>query len=796
MTEKKVRRRSKTQSAWPVAYRWLATGTLAVYTAVGCHTIAFAQENSAQSAVAVRRFEIQAGPLDDVIRAFELATGFTVTLARPDLGGISSPGVAGTYTPKQALEKIIADTKLTIRFTGRDQVVLELSEVRSSVEVRGDIGPSLPQYTSPLREIPQTITVIPRSVMEQQAATSLRDVLRNVPGLTIAAGEGGVPSGDNLTLRGFSARNDLFVDGVRDIGPQSRDPFNLEQVEVIKGPTSAYTGRGSTGGAINLVTKTPGLRPVYGFSVLGGTDRTRRVTADVNTPVPFLGRGTAFRLNALAHSAGVAGRDVVDNDRWGVAPALTFGLGTPSRLVLNYSKLRQDNIPDYGIPWVPATNNALAEYRDQPAPVPRDSFYGLKSRDREEMGADIATVRFEHDFTDTTTVRNQFRFGRTTRDSITTAPRFASIDSLVINRNGPSWITKDKIFDNQTDARAVVHTGRVKHSLSAGVALTREANDRVARTVLNSPTTLLYSPDPDQPFNGSFTINPVQGDLTANSQSVYAFDTVELTQRFQLNGGLRFDRFDVKGINTNAVQLARTDRMLSGRAGAVYKLGNNGTVYASYGTSLNPSLEGLSYQPADTTLEPEKSYTYEAGTKWDVAGQRLSITGAVFRVEKTNARTPGATPDDPPIVLDGKQRVNGIELGMGGMITRRWQVFSGYTLLDSRIVETNTLADLGNRMINTPRHSFNFWSTYSLRRLQFGGGARFATKRYGNLSNTRSVDGYGTIDGMVSYRVHQYMDLRLNLYNLNDAFYFDRLGGGHLIPGAARSAVIGTTFHF
>jgi catecholate siderophore receptor len=407
----------------------------------------------------------------------------------------------------------------------------------------------------------------------------------------------------------------------------------------------------------------------------------------------------------------------------------------------------------------------------------------------------MAIVRFEQDFSDTAGVRNQFRYARSKRDSITTAPRFAGNDSLVINRNGPSWITKDQVFDNQTDVRSRFSTGRVRHSLMAGLALTREANDRVARTVADSPTASLLNPDAGQRFAGTLTVSPILGDLDATSQSLYAFDTVSIGDRLQLNGGLRFDRFSAAGVTTSDVQLQRVDRMASTRAGALYKLSNRGNVYVSYGTSMNPSLEGLSYQPADATLEPEKSFTVEAGTKWDLANQRFSLTAAVFRVEKKNARTPGATPDDPPIVLDGRQRVDGIELGAGGSITSKWQVFGGYTLMDNKIIDSNTPAEVGRRMINTPKHSLNLWSTWTLKRFQLGGGIRVTGKRYGNTINTRFVDGYATADAMASYRLHHFVDLRLNLYNLNDAFYFDRLGGGHLVPGPARAAVIGTTFH-
>ncbi|MGH9630713.1 MAG: TonB-dependent receptor plug domain-containing protein, partial [Bryobacteraceae bacterium] len=461
-TQQRKLKRNRRIIAWPVAYKWLAAGTLVIYTAVGTKTVTLAHAQDTRSALEVslqaaqagtspvRRFDIPPGPLEPVLSAFESASGVKVQLGSEGIGDVASPGVRGVHPIEQALRLLLSGTGVTYRFTAPAMVALELRGPNESVEVTARVAPASPKYTQPLRDIPQTITVIPKAVIEEQGATTLRDVLRNVPGLTMTAGEGGAPAGDNLMLRGFSARNDVFVDGVRDLGPQSRDPFNLEQVEVVKGPASAYAGRGSAGGVINLVSKSPGLNRFFGGSFNLGTDSTKRIAADVNTPVPPLGERTAFRMNFMAHDSGVAGRDVVEYQRWGVAPSLMMGLGTPTRLSLNYFKLEQDNIPDYGIPWVPASNNVLSEHRDRPAPVPRESFYGIKSRDSEKMGSDLATVRFEHDFSDTLGVRNQLRYGRSTRDSITTAPRFASTDSLVINQTGKAWLTEDGIWDNQT----------------------------------------------------------------------------------------------------------------------------------------------------------------------------------------------------------------------------------------------------------------------------------------------------------------------------------------------------------
>ncbi|MGH9852397.1 MAG: TonB-dependent receptor plug domain-containing protein, partial [Blastocatellia bacterium] len=526
---KRNRKRTKNKSWRQGAKQWMAAGTMGAL--VACSTVSgqAATLASAQTPLSIwdaiyttaqepqtQRFDIPPGALESVLTAFQNLTGLQVLVPNEKLRAIPSPGVSGVYTAERALAQILAGTGVTYRFSGPKIVTLELEGVAASVEILGRITPSSPKYTEPLRDTPQTITVIPKAVIEEQGATTLRDVLRNVPGLTMTAGEGGVPAGDNLTLRGFSARNDIFIDGARDLGPQSRDPFNLEQVEVVKGPGSAFTGRGSAGGSINLVSKAPTVNRFFAGTVSFGSDATKRFTGDINLPIKDR---IAFRLNLLAHDSGVAGRDVIENQRWGVAPSVLFGLGTRTRLTLSYFYLGQDNIPDYGIPWVTATQNVLANLRDQPAPVPRETFYGLKSRDFEKMRSDLATVKIERDFNDAVTVRNQLRFGYSTRDSVTTAPRFASNDSLVINRNGPSWITEDKAWDNQTDLRARFSTAKIEHSLVAGLALTHENNLRQTRTVTGTPTTTLNNPDPNQPFNGVISVGPSIGDVTGKSVS-------------------------------------------------------------------------------------------------------------------------------------------------------------------------------------------------------------------------------------------------------------------------------------
>jgi len=745
-------------------------------------------------------FNIPAGSLQDVIAAFQKKTGIIVNVDNDRILALSSPGVIGNLTIERALRRMLEGTGVSFAFKGPKNVLLNLQAEAASVEVR-DINAKViasPKYTESLRDTPQTISVISKEVIEQQGATTLRDVLNNVPGITLTAGEGGAPAGDNLTIRGFSARNDIYIDGVRDLGAQSRDPFNLEQVEVVKGPSSTFTGRGSTGGTINLVSKLPNLRRSFSGSLTGGTDETKRVTTDINLPV---NETVAVRLNLMGHDSNFPGREAVQHRRWGAAPSIIFGLGTRTRYFGSYFYIEQDNTSDYGIPWVPATNNVLAEFRDRPAPVPRSTFYGFIARDKERVRSDMVTGRFEHDFDEDLTVRNQFRYGYSRRDSIATPPRFANNNSTAINREFRSFKVNDNIWDNQTDVTAKFKTGSIEHSVVFGGSLSYERSHRIVRTAPNSLTTLFNS-DPTDVYTGAITINPLEGDVTGKSIAAYFFDTIKLSRQWEIVGGLRWDRFDVDGVNVvtanNVSSLApqnRVDKFFSGRAALIFKPVENGIIYASFGTSANPSLEGLLYTPADVRTDPEKARTFELGTKWDFFDNRLLLTGAAFRVEKTDARTANLVQGEPA-TLDGDQRVQGIEFSATGNITRDWQIFSGYTFLDSEIMNSNIFSEIGRELINTPRNSFNLWTTYRYEKFFFGGGPRYFGKRFGNNINTRFVDSYVVVDALVSYQLTMNVNLRLNVNNLTDTYYIDRVGGGHIIPGAGRVLLLSSSFSF
>ncbi|MCG3150582.1 MAG: putative TonB-dependent receptor BfrD [Verrucomicrobiae bacterium] len=669
-----------------------------------------------------------------------------------------------------------------------------------------------PKYTEPVRDIPQTITIVPQTVIQDQGASTLRDVLRNVPGISMQAGEGGggLP-GDNLSIRGFNARTDIYVDGVRDYGAYSRDPFNTEQVEVSKGPASSYSGRGSTGGSINLVTKSPHEEPAYGGTFGLGTDEFIRSTVDVNQPITFIPHSAA-RLNLMWTEADQPGREVVHNSRWGIAPSLAFGIDQPTEVTVSFMHMQQNNIPDYGIPWVPVgnTNAVLASRINKAPPVSYKNFYGLVGYDYEHVETDVGTVQLQQKIGDSLTIRNLSRVGRTDRSSAITAPRFTDLDpgagvvsDTTINRQLQRRDIENQIFANQLDATWKFETGPLAHALVGGVELTREDQDnRNSAQTAGQPLTDIFNPNPhDKPTGANMPANTgVPNDARADTVAVYAFETLKIGEHWELVGGVRYDHVESE-FKSATNRLSRTDDMVSWRGAVVYKPVEKGSIYFGAGTSFNPSIDGnvgMALATNSVSLKPEETFTLEVGTKWELFKERLLATLALFRTEKTNARTPGVNPGDPVTVLDGEQIVQGVEVGFTGNITDNWQAFAGYTFMDTEVKESNTAIEEGAELSNAPKHSFSLWTTYRFPwGLELGGGTQYVGKRTnGTTTNIRTAPDYWLFDGLIAYHVNENVTLRLNVYNLADEKYIDRVGGGHFVPGAGRSAVLSASVQF
>lgn len=660
---------------------------------------------------------------------------------------------------------------------------------------------SSPKFTAPLREVPKSITIINETLIKERGATSLTDVLRTTPGITLGAGEGGTPLGDRPFIRGFEASTDIMIDGVRDLGRISHEAFNVESVEIVKGPGSAYSGRGSTGGSINLVSKAAKAEDFIAGSVTLGTDQLRRNTLDINQYLPE--QDLALRLNAMKHEADTPGRDDVEVKRWGIAPTITWGLQGPTRVTAGYYHLQTDDIPDQGHP--------ISLIHNKPVDVDRDNFYGLVDRDFRKTSADLATLMVEHDFTQELTLRNTLRGGRTMQNYVMSRPVFANVEQEQNGLVGRGFRPRNVVNTsaiNQTDLFGTFHTGGIKHRYSAGLELSRETiTEKDKHAGNNGRPGDLYDPNP---HDGGWTLLPGTGQVTGKYQtevkSLYAFDTLTLHEQWDLNLGLRYDDYQVK--NRVAGGGESSSELWNYQLGIVFKPLPNGSIYLSYGTSSNPSGENTQSGGADgagagnlngnkADLDPEKSRSLELGTKWDVFNQQLSLTAAVFRTEKTNARV--SDPVTGLVVLDGDQRVTGIELGATGRITDAWAVWAGYTYLDAEVVKAGgDGSNDGNRSKFIAPNSFSLWTSYDIDdRWRVGAGANYMDQRYMNDANTVSIDDYWRYDAMVAYKVSKNLDLQLNVLNLTDETIYDASHVGlfaTVAPG--RSAELTANFKF
>lgn len=663
--------------------------------------------------------------------------------------------------------------------------------------------PTIGKYTQPLRETPQTITVLPRKLIKDQAAVTTRETLRNVPGLAIAAGEGG-NQGDNITIRGFGSRSDFFLDGMRDFGNYTRDPFNTEQIEVLQGPASVMFGRGSTGGVVNQQTKTARLDHFGVGAVVVGTDRTNRGLIDVNERLESVSKSAAVRVNAMAHRNEVIDRDIAASSRDGVALSVVQGLGTPTRFTLNYLHQQQDDEPDYGIPWF---RSAIPEVR-------RANFYGFASdHDHFEAEVDIATLRVEHDLpvrpegNARLTLRSQTRVADYDRSFQVTEPVIAATvpfgtapGNITVTRNQIVSDTEDGLFDQQLDVFAHFQTGDFHHNVATGLEFASESSDPIRARFQDVPATNLLAPNPFDRFRGT-GVATASTRARVKTRSAYAVDTIGLSKRWDVLAGARYDEADadVQQFVGTRTRLTREDAFTSWRAGLVHKPNRRTSIYYATGTSFNPSAEQLALQVATANVEPEESRTQEIGAKVDLPDPRITLGGAVFKSAKGNAREVDPT-NALQQILSGDHEARGFQLSAAGVIGRGWDIFTGYGYLDARVKRSINPLLIGNALPNAPRHTFNLFTTYHLTpRLTIGGGA-FANSRRASTTNVdantglvRIAPGFVTTNLMMGWQATDRIHVQGTVQNANDKFYIEAIHPNHAIPAAGRTALVITT---
>lgn len=750
-------------------------------------------------------------------------------LAAAILSTLPLPGHADTADAGGTAE---APRQITITSTALGD------EQSSYTPVTATVGSRLP---AELKDTPQSVTVINEAVLDDQAATTLVEALRNVPGITISAGEGG-NIGDNINLRGFSARTDLFLDGFRDRGQYSRDVFALDAVEVLKGPSSMLFGRGSTGGVINQVSKRPDLKDRSEISATVGTDDYYRATFDTNHK---LSETAAVRLSAFWQDIGYD-RNNVEKQDFGLAPSLRMGIGGDTEVTVSALLQRNNDVPDYGGPLLRPTDTVTPA---KPVDI-GNRFYGY-STDHFDQDIDSLSVAIRHKLNDTVTLRNRTSASRVTIDAAPTPlgtvtvvgtaagpckTQYGSVplssiplSCLQAQRQDRDRDIVDTALSNQTDLIMKFGTGLLRHTVLTGLEVGRDSYDferyywNPANPVLPLETTTTG------PHPGSAQLGQVTN-TEAKSRAVYANEQLDVGQQWKVVAGVRYERFETETLNkTFAItpapsalpaRLSNNDDMLSTRAGLLFQPTPAQSYYVSYGTSFNPSAEAVTQSANNASLDPEKNRSWELGGKWTFADETVLLNAAVFRVEKQNART--TDPATSVVSLDGDVRVEGFETSITGQISPEWQVIGGYTYLDSEVLaskDRTTIALGGTDTVsgsistivgqpdvyvysqgkdyqNTPRHNATLWTTFRLTpQWQVGAGASGASSRFVNNFETAEVDGYVRGDAMVAY-LQPAWDLRLNVQNVTDKLYYETASSGRATAAMGRRTLLTGTWRF
>lgn len=670
-----------------------------------------------------------------------------------------------------------------------------LNEVR--VPGSRDLGPiynpptssSATKIEAPLRDIPQTVNVVPQSLLRDQAARSMEDALKIVPGVGLSHGDG---QRDQVTIRGFSAIADQFVDGLRDDALYFRDLSNVEQVEVIKGPAAVLYGRGSSGGLINRISKKPGIDGSE-VSVQAGSWNQRRAEFDL-ARAPKDSRW-AVRLTGATERAD-SYRDQQFLDRQAIAASVLFKASDATSVLFQADHLSDARVTDFGIP----------AFRGRPVQVPAKTYYGAaNARDVDTSEAEVSSLGFtlNHRFNDSWSVRNAFRYYDYSLDRNNTLVGSVNEAAQTASLNRSNVFRDEKGYFNQTELVQKTTLAGMAHQLLYGVELGKQKKDQLFRTRNNIATVSLFNPVlPILPL--TVTAAPSSDNLGIfNVSSVYAQDLVSLSPNWKALAGVRYDRFQQETEERRPGQpnLNRTDTAWSPRVGVVYQPTLAQSYFASFSRSFQPSGEAFPLAANNAQIAPEETTSHEVGLKWDLYEGQATVGASLFRLERTNIKT--INPATNTLVPLGVQRTDGLELSFSGALPRGWQVWSGYAFLDARMTSSPAIdfgqPVQGKRATLTPRHSANLWVTKAIAQgFRAGAGLNYVGDRAANPGNTVTLPAYTTVDAMIGWTIEQ-LDLQLKLNNLFDRDYIVSGHGSspHLnLPGAPRSLQLTARYRF
>ncbi len=682
------------------------------------------------------------------------------------------------------------------------------------------------RHTRPLAETPQTIQVVTKSAIDDSGLTDLKQILAAQPGITLGTGENGNAFGDRYIIRGQEARSDVFVDGLRDPGMTTRESFAIEQIEITKGPNSSFAGRGSAGGAINAVTKQATLD--YDFTRVSagiGTDNHHRLTMDMNKA---FSDKFALRANALTAGEDVPDRSPSVRRRDGLALSGLWEVNSDLSVTLDYYGLRgKDKRPDLG--------GYLVGTQPNRRPATGVPVYA-QNNDFVQSDVDTATARINYRFAPNLKLTSLTRYGTTDNGYVTTGASFNATAQRAAIDNGHTGWQDVKYFAHQDNLRWDTQIGGLKHEFIFSFEYTdhRVKSGNYAITTTGTPncrtnaTATANNGFCITDANGvplanlgdlagrSYSRNPMTRDWRVKTFALSAMDTVDLTDKWTLFGGLRADHyklsmdvFNATGAQTGDYNFS--DTLLNGHLGVSYKINPMGMVYASYGSAqdinggepdsgTNSGYGGLViYNGSAAGAKPETSQNIELGTKWNLLDDKLLATAAVFQTTKNDVME-GANYDTQGTFNTGKNRVRGIEFGLAGNVTRDFQVQAGLAIMKSKVLRSATATNVGNPLSNFADRTFAVQGKYQLtRNFSLGATARYESDRCGGQPDTgagyangmcsQPVPSFSVYDLFASYRINKHADLRLNVLNVTDKDYYTAVyrSGAFLYKGDGRA---------
>jgi catecholate siderophore receptor len=672
------------------------------------------------------------------------------------------------------------------------EVILQVAGSESTVTILGtgdyqtEAVSSATKTLTPLRDVPQSVYVVAKEQIQDQLMQSIGDVVRYTPGLSVHQGEN---NRDEVIIRGQDSSASFYLNGVRDDVQYYRDLYNLERLETLKGPNALIFGRGGGGGVINRVTKEANFSPLREVSVTGGSFGNKRFSGDFNQP---LGNKVAFRLNSVFEDSR-SFRDFVNLNRFAINPTFTFAPDQQTRITIGYEFARDRRTADRGI----------TSFQGRPADVPIDTYYGNPNDSHVRSNVNILSGTFDRQI-GKFNVHNRTTYGDYDRGYQNYVPGVVNSLKTLVTLTGYNNATKRKNLFNQTDLTYVAQTGRIRHTLLAGVELGRQLTDNFRNTAFfNNTTTSVQipysSPTISTPVTFRQSATDADNHLKTNLAASYAQDQMELSRFVQLLVGVRYDYFDLRFHNNRTNDnFRRIDNLISPRLGLVVKPITSLSLYGSYSVSYLPSSGDQFSSLTTITLqvEPEKFSNYEVGAKWDIR-RNLSFTSALFRLDRTNTRS--VDPNNPAAIIQtGSQRTNGFEMGLSGNVTRAWSVSGGYSHQDAFITSATASAVVGRQVGQVPHNTVSLWNKYQIiPRLGVGLGIINRSDMFVAVDNTVVLPGYTRADAAVFYSFGEHWRLQGNIENLTNKKYFSNADSNtNISPGSPRAFRAGLTARF